>query len=315
VVYAACKPNNTAEGKASASPTAEPAQNAAEMQKLEEAEGEVQARREEITREREKVTADRVALEEHKKQVAAQGGDPKAVEEEEKAVAAREEKLVEKENDLDKKIEVLINDYHTVQAGPTTGPGDNVTRREQGVASREKDFARREQQIASREATLAERERELARRERDTCSVQPAPIIQTVPIAPPSGSRYSKRDVEPILKDARRKMTEKGLLPADLPAPAKGLEHEAMDAMGAGDFGRAKFAAEQLLAVINSLQVDRAFVVQKINRLASMMKSAKPPEDVKQQMDELFRDATVDFGDGKFVSSNSKLNRIYALVQ
>jgi hypothetical protein len=313
----ACKPKDaTPEGKASASPQAETsAANAADMEKLEQAEGEVQARRDEISREREKITAEHTALEEKRKEVVAQGGDVKAVDDAEQALRAREANLLEKQSDLDKKIDTLITDYHAASAAPANGPGDNMARRELGVANREKDFSRREQLIAQREATLAERERDLAKRERETCSVQPAPIIQTVPAPPPAGSHYSKRDVEPLLQSARRKMTEKGLLAGDLPAPANRLEREAMDAMGTGDFGRAKFAADQLLATIDGLHIDRGFVAAKINRLAAAWKSSKLADDIQQQVSDLFREATADYGDGKYTSANGKLNRIYALVQ
>jgi hypothetical protein len=45
------------------------------------------------------------------------------------------------------------------------------------------------------------------------------------------------------------------------------------------------------------------------------VKSAKLGEDVRRQVDELFRDAATDYGDGKFASANGKLNRIYALLR
>src|SRR5262249_34199747 len=122
--------------------------------------------------------------------------------------------------------------------------------------------------------------------------------------APPPGARYSRRDVEPLLTAARRKMSDKGLLESDLPSPARGLEREATAAMSSGDFGRARFAADQLNATIDSLKVDRTFIVGKINRLNGAMKSTRLAGDARKEVDDLFRDATADYGDGKFASAN-----------
>ena len=285
------------------------------MEQLQEQEGDVLARRDLLTREREKVSADRAALDEKRKQVAAQGGDTKVVDEEEQALSAREAKLGEQESELNKKIDTLISGYQAA-ASPAAGPGDQMARREAAVALREKDFTRREVTVAQREASIAERERDLAKREKDTCSVGPPTIVQQTVTAPSSiGSKYSRHDVEPILQNARRKMTEKGLLPSDLPAPSKGLEKEATDAMGAGDFGKAKFAADQLYSAVDGVKVDKSFIVGKITRLSTAVRSSKLADEARQQVEELFRDATADYGDGRFGAANGKLNRIYALVQ
>jgi hypothetical protein len=132
-----------------------------------------------------------------------------------------------------------------------------------------------------------------------------------VPAAP---SRYSRKDVEPLLSSARRKMTEKGLLASDLPSPVRDLEREAAAAMSDGDYARARFAADQLVATVESVKVDKAFIMAKIGRLNGAIKAAGLPEDSRRQADELFRDATADYGDGRFTAANGKLNRIYALL-
>ena len=72
------------------------------------------------------------------------------------------------------------------------------------------------------------------------------PIETTILAAPshaPSGSRYTKRDVEPLLKQARSRMQSKGILLADLPAPTQGLEKEATSAMADAEYGKAFLAA------------------------------------------------------------------------
>jgi hypothetical protein len=294
--------------------TAPPPVAAADLGKLQEEESAVLSRRDALAREREKVVADRAALEEKRKQALAAGGEAVvAVETEERALVERENKLATDEKDLAAKLDALIANYQQAVAG--SGGGDEVVRREARVATREKDFARREQQIASREATLAARERELAKRERETCSVgATTTIVQQVP-APESGRRYTRRDVEPVLARARRHMAEKGLLASDLPAPVRALETEATKAIGEGDYGKAKFAADQLLATVDALKIDKGFIAAKISRLNAVMKGKTVDGNARTQVDGLFRDATADYGDGKFAAANGKLNRIYGLIQ
>jgi len=280
------------------------------IEKLQEEEGDVLARRDELTRAKEKVSAERAALEAKKKQAVAAGTDVRTFDDEEKALEQREQKIVSDERDLAKKYDGLIAGYQAITTGAAAGK--DVIAREAQVAIRERDFARREKGVADREALLAERERELAKREKETCQIQPT-FVQA-PAAATPGSRYSRRDVEPLLTSARRKMNDKGLLESDLPAPAKSLEKEATAAMSSGDYGRARFAADQLVATVDSVKVDRAFIVAKINRLNGTMRSARLSGESKKEIDDLFRDATADYGDGKFGSANGKLNRIFAAV-
>lgn len=303
---AACR-SNSAEPSGSSQKSDE---IAARVDKLQEEEGEVISRRDALTRERQRVAADRQALEEKKKAVQAQGGDSKEVEAEEKALVAREAKLTADESEVQKKLDTLLSRYR-VEATSTAQTAD-TTRREAQVAAREKDLGRRESTLAERERGLADREKELAKRERDTCGGGATTIVQS---APERGSKYTRRDVEPLLASARRKMAEKGLLASDLPAPAKSLEREATAAMGTGEWGKAKFAADQLVVTVESIKVDNGFIKAKITRLNSSMKGSKLGGDSQKQADDLFREATADYGDGKFASANVKLNRIYALMQ
>ena len=275
----------------------------ARIEKLQEEEGQVLARRDQLHRERVEVDSERAALEERRKQ----GGDAKQLEAEATALAAREAKLVAEEAKLGRELDDLLRTYQVAAAGAS---GKDVAGREAQVAVRERDFARREASLAEREAQLAAREREQARRERETCGPQAA----VAPAAAAAPTRYSRKDVEPLLVGARRKMGEKGLLPSDLPAPAKNLERDAAEAMSAGDFARARFAADQLVATVETMPIDKAFIVAKISRLNTTVKQARVSDDARKQIDELFRDATADYGDGKFASANGKLNRIYALV-
>jgi hypothetical protein len=287
-------------------PTAEASEG--RIEKLQAEEGDVLARRDELTRAREQVTAERVALDVKRKQVAAAGGDLRTVDDEERALLAREQKIIDDERELSRKIQTLLLGYQEVTAGASGGR--DVGAREAQVAVREKDFARREKEVAQREAALAEREKELARRERETCT---APAAAPAPL-PPAGAKYTRHDVEPVLASARRKMLDKQLVEADLPAPAAGLEREATTAMASGDYGRARLAADQLVASVDSVKIDKTFIVAKINRLNVALRSAKLSPDARREVDDLFRDATADYGDGKFGAANGKLNRILSAV-
>jgi hypothetical protein len=284
------------------------AEAAGRIEKLQAEEGDVLARRDELQRAREQVTVDRAALEEKRKQISAAGGDLRPVDDEERALRAREQRIVADERDLSRKIQSLLVGYQEVTAGAV---GRDIGAREAQIAVREKDFARREKELAQREAGLAEREKELARRERETCS---APTIVQAPAAA-AASRYTRKDIEPILTSARRKMADKGLLESDLPAPAVGLEREATAAMSSGDLGRARLAADQLQATVDSVAIDKGFIVAKINRLNAALKSAKLSPDARREADDLFRDATADYGDGKFAAANAKLNKIFAALR
>ena len=288
------------------------ADDVARVDALRREEGDALSRRDELKREREKVAADRAALAEKRKQVVAAGGDVGAVDEEEKALTAREEALGQQEGQLNQKYETLIRQYEEVAAG--AGAGNDIARREAAMAVREKDVARREEALAKREGELSDREKDQAKREKEPCGGGGTTTIVQVP-APVKGAKYDKRDVEPVIARARRAMSDKGLLGSDLPAPAQGLEREATSAMAEGDFGRAKFAADQLVATVDSVKVDKGFVAAKIGRLNALMKGKQLDESARKDVDDLFRGATADYGDGKFGAANGKLNKIYSLVR
>jgi hypothetical protein len=276
--------------------------------KLQAEEGDVLGRRENVARERKKLNEDRAALAEKRKQVLATGGDVKQLDQEEAALVERESQLDAAEQQLSQKIDTLLSQYQELSAGAAAG-GEDITRREAGVATREKDFARREAALAEREKALAEREKAQGLREKETCGGGTTTIVQAAPL--PKGTKYSKRDVESILKQSRRKMSDKGILSSDLPSHASVLEKEANEAMADGDFGKAKLAADTLYATVDSMKIDKGFIASKMGRLNALMKG----KQLSKETDELFRGATGDYGDGKFSAANGKLNKIYAALR
>ncbi|MFH0900384.1 MAG: hypothetical protein V2A73_07125 [Pseudomonadota bacterium] len=207
------------------------------------------------------------------------------------------------------KQDVITQQYYQRRT-ELSGCEEDMADREAAVAIREREFARREQAVARREADLALRERDFTKREKEMCGPQITTIVQA-----PSGSRYGKGDVEPTLIKARNAMSAKGILASDLPAPASGLEKEATSAMQKGDYGKAKFAADQLLATVESVKIDGDFITAKIRRLNKIVQRTKLGDQQREDTLALFREATSDYGDGRFAAANGKLNRIYALVR
>ncbi|HMG22932.1 MAG TPA: hypothetical protein VK607_16470 [Kofleriaceae bacterium] len=187
-----------------------------------------------------------------------------------------------------------------------------------GIAAREDRIAQREGRVASREASLGDRERglaareeKLAQREKETCGTAPPMIIQTAK----TDGKYGKSDVQPLLARARAAMSKKGVLVADLPGPAQGLEGESTRAMADGDWGKAYFAAAQLVAMVDAVKVDRAFIQAKTGRLSGQVKASKPDEATNQQLTGVLSDVMQKYNDGNFAAANLRLNQLAALLK
>src|ERR1044071_3170805 len=186
------------------------------------------------------------------------------------------------------------------------------------IAVREDRIAQREGRIAAREASLGERERglaareeKLAQREKETCGTAPPMIIQTAK----ADGKYTKADVQPLLARARATMTKKGVLLADLPGPAQGLEGESTRAMADGDWGKAYFAAAQLVAMVDAVKVDRAFIQAKTARLSNQVKASKPDDATNQQLSSALADVMQKYNDGNFAAANLRLNQLAAIMK
>jgi hypothetical protein len=269
------------------------------------------ARRDALMKSRQKIQQEREALSQERARLVESGGDTSEVDKKVEELASQEQQITTQESALGDQMSAFLEEVKGLQAG-----GDAqalVAARESGIANREKAVAAREDRIAQREAALAAREKEMAERWKETCTVGggTTTIVQTVD---PKGTKYNKRDVEPLLKKAREAMSKKGILFSDLPSTVAGLEKEATKAMADGDFGPARFAAQQFLATVEATKIDRAFISAKINRLSAAMKGKKLGDDDQKKVDALFRDATAAYGDGDYAAANKKLNQIYAVI-
>jgi hypothetical protein len=240
----------------------------------------------------------RAELDERREAIRVKGGDTSAVDRESEELAAREGAVAAEEKSL---LDRLMRERQAMVSALAASRGGGVPGREAAVAAREKDLARREQKLADRESQLAAREEGLASKWKEECAA--TTVVQTVDAR---GTRYTRRDVEPLLAKARSEMNKKGILRSDLPEPARDLESEATRAMAKGDYGQARFAAAQLYGTVRSMKIDKAFVADKIRRLNAAFKGQRLTPAVER----LFRDATENVADGNFTSANRRLNRI-----
>ena len=267
------------------------------------------ARRDALMKSRQKAQEERAALEMERSRIIESGGDPTEIDRKLEEARSAEEKIETEDAAIADQMSAFLESAKTAISGDAQ---QQVAAREAAMANREKALASREDRVGQREASLAAREKELAERERNTCGAGAATtIIQTVD---PKGAKYSKRDVEPVLKKARSAMAKKGILASDLPAQAAGLEREATKAMADGDYGPARFAAQQLLATVEAIKIDRNFISQKISRLSKAMSGRKLDDKTQKEIDDLFRDATAKYGDGEYSGANKKLNQIWRAI-
>lgn len=193
------------------------------------------------------------------------------------------------------------------------GTAAAIATREASMGQREKSVAQRERELAERERSIASREAALAQREKETCGAAPPMIIQSAP--PKSGGSYGKSDVAPVLAKAKEAMRKKGLLAADLPGGAQSLENQATDAMGSSDWSKAYFAAQQLLATVESIKVDRLFIQAKMARLNKQVSASKLDDETNKQLAGILSDVATKYNDGNFTAANARLNQLAAQLK
>jgi hypothetical protein len=290
-----------------------------EDQQLQKNEGELIGQRGILQRERKKLAEARAELVDRREKLGHDSAGQAAIDDEEKKLLARETELSDQESQVNGKLDELLKmrtelvqkATSAVAAAPGADPLERAAHREQGVAAREKDMAKREADLAEREKGLADREKALARREKDTCG---AVAMAPQKLELPKGLHYSAHD-EPIYKKALKTMDERGILSSDLPPGTTHLVDDTREAMKKGDFVRAKYDADQLLATVEEIKIDRAFISAKMSRLASAMHGKKLEGDKRRDVEGLFQDATANYGDGKFPLANAKINKLFAMLK
>ena len=272
-----------------------------------------------LQRERKKLADARAEIVERRSQLGHDSAGQAALDEAEKKLLAQENDLSTQESTVNEKLDELLKmrgdlvkrATQVVATAPGADPLERAARREQTVASREKEIAERERDVAARESQISAREAALAKRERDTCGGVAMPARVDLP----KGLHYTSKDVEPIYKKALKLMQDKGLLSSDLPPGTGKLVDDTREAMKKADFVRAKYDADQLLATVEEIKIDRSFISAKMARLSAAMRGKKLDGGDKKTVEDLFQEATANYGDGKFPQANLKINRLFALLK
>lgn len=268
------------------------------------AQQELIARRDKLIEARKKLQADRDKVDLEIKDIESKGGD------------ASEQ--IKKRAELDNQLETSTSDLISMVNGKldamkqSTDKSANVAGREAEVASRERSVADREARLAEREHALSQRESEAAQRWKDSCNTGSAPVI--IQQAAPKNGKYTNADVSALIQKAKAAMAKKGLITTDLPGPAQGLEGEASSAMNDGDMSKAYFAAAQLVATVDALTVNRAFIQAKMARISAQVKSAKLDDATNKELAEILGDVMQKYNDGDFAAANRRLNQVAAIL-
>jgi hypothetical protein len=274
-----------------------------------------------LQRERKKLAEARAEIVDRRKQLGHDSAGQAALDDEERKLLTQEQDLTAREGQINGKLDELLKmrselvqrATQVVATAPGADPLERAARREQAVAAREKDVAKREADLAERERQLADREGRQAKRERDVCGGVAAAVPAKIEL--PKGLHYTAHDVEPVYKKALKLMEERGLLSPDLPAGSAHLVDDTRESMKHGDFVRAKYSADQLLATVEEIKIDRGFISSKMARLAAAMQGKKLEGEQRKSVEALFQEATANYGDGKFPLANVKINRLFGLLK
>jgi hypothetical protein len=259
-------------------------------------------RRDALLEQRQKLESQRNVVLEEIQKIEASGGDTKALATQRDDLTAQIDGQSAELGQMSDRLSSLSTKLESAA---------EIAAREDRIAQREGRVAAREAMLGERERGLATREEKLAQREKETCSTAPPMIIQTAR----ADGKYGKADVQPLLARARATMTRKGVLVADLPMPAQGLEGESTRAMADGDWGKAYFAAAQLVAMVDAVKVDRAFIQAKTARLSNQVKATRPDDATNQQLTGVLSDVMQKYNDGNFAAANQRLNQLAAMLK
>lgn len=270
------------------------------------------ARRDALMKSRTELADKMKQLEVERTKIIEAGGDTSELDKQAEELRTQKESIDHEDESVSTEMSALLEGVKSVQASGDAQ--ERAAAREIQAAAREKAASEREKAVAAREKDIAEREKALGLREKDMCSGGGGGTTTIIQQVDPKGTKYSKKDVESAIKKAREAMSKKGLLQSDLPSAAAGLEKEATKSMAEGDYGPARFAANQLLATVEGQKVDRTFISGKIARLSSAMKGRKLDDAKQKEVDDLFREATAKYGDGDYSGANKKLNAIWRTI-
>jgi hypothetical protein len=269
------------------------------------AQQELVARRDALLAQKEKLQGEATKIKEEIKKVEATGGDTT--------------ELAKKEKELITQIEMQEDNLTSTSSELTaiSSKLDAVG----GVAAREGKLADREKTLAARERELAQREREFqtaqvdaAKQWKDSCSMGGGSTTIVQQVVPPKSGNYSRKEVDGLMGKAKGLMSKKGLINSDLGAQAS-LEGEITKALSESDWTRGYILASQLVQTIGSIQINRAFIKAKYERLNNRVSSAKVDEATQSQLDQGMKEIMQKWGDGDFTAANKRINALYGALR
>jgi DNA repair exonuclease SbcCD ATPase subunit len=302
VAVAGCKDKAAAK----ADPKALEAQNQAEQDLL--------ARRDALLQSREQIETKKTELQAKIDEARKNGTDTTDLETELAKLSseanANQDELVELLKRQNESYKAQIESMRA--AGGGGGGGAEIAALSAQLRSRDNQLADLEKRLVAMAGQLSDI-RDDIQKQAETCGAGGGTTIIQAPKLP-AGSKYSKKDVEPILTKARGVMSKKNIAMADLPGGISGLEKEAMSAMGDGEYGKAYLAASTLLQNVEAIKIDKGFVSAKIARLNRVMKQKKLDDVTSKQVLDLFNEVGEKYNDGDFTGANKRLQEIAKLL-
>lgn len=142
----------------------------------------------------------------------------------------------------------------------------------------------------------------------------PASTVVIPPLASSGGKTVKRSVVEKANKEVQGAIGRKGLQIADLPPAVQGHNAAIKKAMAAGDYALAYDYVNQLQDVVKQIEIDRAFVEAKMQRLSQLQREHPPEKSVEAEMAQRFEKLTKLFTDGKYALANREINEIAGLL-
>jgi chromosome segregation ATPase len=292
----------------------------AEEQELKQKNEAVRSERERLQREREEVSEKLQTLsKKDKKQRDKLEAEQARLEAEEKRVRDQVKAFEDDREKLQRDKDALLDRIAS------------MTKRGRGgmtIEEREAAIAQREQQVAAREAKLTEREGRIRDIESDAVKVlsdanrllaelgaNAGKTVVVTAAAAPSGKTFNKNDAQRIQRQARTKMSNKGILSEDLPPTARALNEQIESSLGSKDFTAAAEYATQLEQVVDSIIINQEFVKAKMTRLNKAIADQKLDEKRQGKVNGLLQELGEAFTDGHYDSANRKANQIAQVLK
>lgn len=269
------------------------------------AQQELVARRDALLATKEKLQGEASKLSEQITQVKSTGGDTSELEKKQKEIVTQIE--MQEDNLSSTSSELTAINSKIDAAG-------GVAAREGKLADREKTLAARERELAQREREFQSAQVEAAKQWKDSCSMGGGSTTIVQQVAAPKSGNYSRKEVDGLMAKAKGAMSKKGLIGSDLGAQAS-LEGEITKALSESDWTRGYILASQLVQTIDAIQINRAFIKAKYERLNNRVSGAKVDEATQSQLDQGMKEIMQKWGDGDFGAANKRINGMYGLLR